>query len=179
MSFEIPGQMVTVDTPNGVDPVWYEYLFQMFNSLKLFIARGAYSEGTYIPVLSAPAGTTPPTFTAPTLTGRYVKIGALVTVQVAGNNTSGGTLGAGSGQLSVSLPFPVWSNSIGGRNLIGSWANAGSESLAFAQAAAGVMAVPLYKQVIQGSNSNQTPLTGADFNNAARTVSWVFTYPMD
>ena len=72
----LPSQTVLVDTPTGVDPVWYEKLQAltarvnaMDTALAGFIAAGAYSTGTWTPVFSSIGGGTVPTFTAVALNG--------------------------------------------------------------------------------------------------------------
>src|SRR5262245_36463242 len=145
------------------------------NVLDLFVQKGGYSENTYTPVLSASGGTIP-TFTAVPLTGRYFKVGRLVTVRMAASNTAGGTPGAGSFQLSISLPLPVAANAIGGRTMAGAWTNSTTEGIAFAQGGAGAMTAQLYNL---GSTSNQVALNCGDFTNVNRAINFMFTYPTD
>ena len=46
---KIPGQQIKVDIDSGVEPLWYSF-FKVFD---LFGQRGGYSEGQYVPVLTA------------------------------------------------------------------------------------------------------------------------------
>lgn len=177
----LPGQNVKIDTPTGVDPLWYEKLKEItdgINSIAGMIAGGGYQAATYIPVLTS-AGGTPPTFTAPVLSGLYVRMGNLCFCNISGGNTAGGTPGAGAQQLSVSLPFPVRSAALPATATFGSFVNAGTQDLVFGALLAGAITAPLFQQNISGSKANQVPLTGADFNNATRAIYWRFYYGVD
>lgn len=177
----LPSQTVHVDEISGVDPIWYEKLQTLIarvNALEAFVANGAYSQTAYTPVLTS-AGGTAPTFTAVPLSGAWVRLGSLVFVSVAGSNVAGGTPGAGAQQLSISLPKAVNATAPPSRVTAGSYLNGATESMAFAEFDAGAITAALYKQTILGANANQAALTGADFNNATRAISWRFFYGID
>lgn len=176
MKITIPGQDEPLSmggTP--VNPTWYEKFSQLFKSLNLFLERGAYSEGTWTPVLTASGGTIP-TFTGTPLVGRYYKTGRLCTVRIFAANVAGGTPGAGAFQLSVSLPLPIFASAVSGRLFAGAFTNSTTEGVAFADGVAGGTVAKLYKL---GSSSNQITLDCADFNNVTRGLSISFTYPVD
>jgi hypothetical protein len=177
MRITLPGQDIPLDLPDGkgVDLIWYEKLSALIKTLDAFLLSGAYSEGLYTPVLSS-AGGTIPTFTGIALTGRYFKVGRMVTVRIVAGNVAGGTPGAGAFQLSVSLPLPVAANAIAGRVFAGAFNNAGTEGVAFADGAASATTAKLYKL---GSSSNQVTLDCADFSNVSRGLSLTFLYPTD
>ena len=161
-----------MDTPTGgVDPIWYER-FQL-------LAAQAYSSSTYPNVAMSSSGGTPPTFTAPALTSNFSKIGKLVFMNVGGNNVAGGTPGAGAQQLSISLPLPVAADSLGGVEVAGTFANAGTEGICLVRLAAGAVTAPLLQQAVSGSKVNIVALTCGDFNNVSRTLSLQFFYPVD
>lgn len=67
-------------------------------------ALSNYTEGTYTPSITLVGGTgnTTPTYT--TKTGRYSRIGRTVYVSIKLSNTTGGTAGAGTGAVTISLP---------------------------------------------------------------------------
>lgn len=176
MKLTIPGQNLKMDTPTGIDPVWYEKLFTLFGSLKSFIENGGYREGSYTPVLSAIGGGTVPTFTLLPLTGHYIRIGRICMVTMQAKNTAGGTPGAGAQQLQMTLPFPVYLQSLGARGEIGMFGNSTLEQMATAEIAAGSNLLTLYKL---SSTSNQVALTCSDFNNVTRSLSWQFFYSTD
>jgi hypothetical protein len=173
----IPGQNIKMDTPTGIEPVWYEKLLMLFGSLKSFIENSAYREGSYTPVFSTlGGGGTIPTFTALALTGRYIRIGRICMVTMQARNTAGGTPGNGAQQLQMTLPFPVYAQSLGARGEIGMFANSTNEQMATAEIAAGSNLLTLYKL---SSTSNQVALTCSDFNNVTRSLSWQFFYSTD
>lgn len=175
MKIVLPGQDIHMDVPQGVEPLWYEKFSLLFKSLDLFIQRGAYSEGSWTPVLSASGGTIP-TFTATPLTGRYYKVGRICTVRIFASNTAGGTPGAGAFQLSASLPLPISASAIAGRLFAGAFTNSTTEGVAFADGVASGTVAKLYKL---GSSSNQVTLDCADFTNVTRGLSLSFSYPVD
>jgi hypothetical protein len=181
MKVVIPGQNILVDDLNksGVNPTWYERFSFLFSSLGMFMDKGAYSEGTYTPVLSATGGTVP-TFTAIPLTGKYIKIGRAVMLQIVAQNTAGGTAGAGANQLSISLPLPVSSTAISGRAFAGSMLNGTATDLAFLDITAGSSTALLWQQTVSGSKVDQVALNCADFSNVTRAISFAsITYPVN
>lgn len=177
----LPSQNIRMDTPTGIDPVWYDKLQALaakVNSLETFFAAGGYQTSTFVPVLTS-AGGTPPTFTNPALSGLWVRVGNVMFVNITGSNTAGGTPGAGAQQLSISLPFAVRSVALPAKAIMGTFVNGANEQLVVGQLVAGAAVAPLFKQAIAGSNSNLVALTGADFNNVSRSVYWRFYYGVD
>lgn len=186
MKIVLPGQDVTIDTPNGVDPVWYEKLSQLnakvqyleTNLLPLIVAGGAggaYADAIYTPVLSAPGGTLP-TFTATPLQGRYTRIGRMVSLSMYANNTAGGVNGAGAFQLSVTLPIPanVGFNPI--RVMLGVSQNSGVENVVLGEIGIGGSTITLFKMT---GTSQVAALNCADLNNVSRTLELFGWYRVD
>ena len=181
----LPSQNIRMDTPTGIEPVWYDKLNALaaqvaaqdvtLSTLAAFVQNGAYRELSYTPVLSSSGGTLP-TFTATPLTGRAFRIGRLCFVRVAATNIAGGTPGAGAFQLSLSLPVPVAATAVAGRVTSGMWYNSTTESAAYADGAAGSSTVKMYSLA---SGGNQVALNCADFNNVTRGVSFALYYPTD
>lgn len=149
---------------------------KLFATLKDFTDAGAYDEGTYNPVLTSAGGGTVPTFTATPLTGRWIKIGRIMTVAVVARNTAGGTPGAGTNQLSLSLPQAVSSGSLGGRRFMGAFTNGTTDATAFFDVVASATTGALYQETVSGSKVSQVPLTCVDFNNVTRGFSFYFSY---
>lgn len=149
-----------------------------FKTLDAFLKANAYSEGVYTPVLSASGGTIP-TFTATALSGKWIKLGRVCFVNVTASNTAGGTPGAGTFQLSFSLPFAVNSTSLGARRLMGAYTNGGTVDLVFGDFLAGGTTSALFKQTVAGSNTAQANLNCVDFNNVTRSLSWLASYPVN
>jgi hypothetical protein len=185
MTVTIPAQNIKMDVSTGIDPIWYDKIKALTDrvnyldaQLTAFNAAGAYAENVWTPVITS-AGGTAPTFTNPTLTGVWIKVGHLMFLSISGNNTAGGTPGAGAQQLSVSLPFAVRATALPARITCGSFLNNLTQDLCFAQMTAGATTAPLYQQNISGSKADQVALTGADLNNATRGVFWRFYYGVD
>ena len=178
----LPAQNVNVDTPTGVDPVWYDKfktLFDKVNSLEAFFNAGGYASGSYVPVLTAASGGTPPDFNSPALSAYWVQMGDVIFVSVSGANGAGGTPGAGSQQLSVTLPFPIRAQALPAKIMLGSFQNGTTEDLVFGTFLPSTATVPLFQQNISGSKADQVPLTGANFNSPQRGVYWRFFYGVD
>ena len=161
-----------MDIATGIDPVWYEKLRAL--------STNAYSTFDYPnAAMGSIGGGTLPTFTATPYTSRCAQIGKLVFMSVAASNTSGGTPGAGTQQLTVSLPDAVSMASLGGLEVSGSFSNGGQQWLVLAQFTAGATTAPLYQQNVSGSKVNVVPLTCGDLNNVSRSLSLQFFYPVD
>ena len=151
----------------------------LFNTLKEFTDAGAYTEGSYTPVLTSIGGGTVPTFTATPLTGKYAKVGRLVVAAAIARNTAGGTPGAGANQLVISLPLAASASAIGGRRMAGSFVNGTTEDLAFVDIVASATTAPMYQQQIVGTNADQVPLNCVNFSNATRGFAFFITYAVD
>lgn len=139
--------------------------------------EGKFTFGAYTPVLTSAGGGTVPVFTNPALTGAWLTIDDITFVNIYGNNTVGGVNGVGANQLSVSLPFPIFSLALPARVVAGSYENAGNADMSFIALSPGTSAGALLKLTVAGSNTNEAPLDCADFNNATRAISWLFFYP--
>jgi hypothetical protein len=170
----LPSQQVTVDTALGVDPVWYEKLQAlttrvnaMDTALAGFIAAGAYSTGTWTPVLSSIGGGTVPTFTAVALNGRYIRIGNMVAFTVYGTNTVGGTPGAGNFQMQFTLPIPAATAINPRRVQLGIAQNAGVENVLMGEIAPSATQILLYNMT---GASQVAPFYCSALNNVARAV---------
>lgn len=128
---------------------------------------------TYTPVVTlvGGAGNTVPTYS--TVIGRYTEIGSIVHVDVLLINTSGGTAGAGTGQVAISLPSTAANNNLDYLVPMGEFTNGGTRSMVLG--------------IILGNTSNvllgyQTTLTafgsldGNLQNNASRVIRLNFWY---
>jgi hypothetical protein len=103
----IPGQNIKVDTPDGVDAIWYEKFAALFKNLSGMIDSGgpggAYQEGNWLPV---PTFTTPGNlvWTPSFVNGKYTRTGRLISASFALVGTV--THSTAAGNLIVNgLPF--------------------------------------------------------------------------
>lgn len=120
-----------------------------------------YLEGTWTPVLTS-AGTVP-TFT--TASGTYTRIGRLVFFNAYLNNTSGGTAGSGSNQLSVSLPIATSSAQLPIRIPVGTSQNGADEHMIYATITPSATTALLWRLEESGNNPLLIALDAVDFND--------------
>lgn len=130
-----------------------------------------YASGTFTPTptLVGGAGNTTPVYT--TNTGLYVKVGNMVTVDVYLNG-DGGNEGAGTGQINIALPFTASSTSPSGNINIGTALNNTTTYFLIGEVAASATTVTLSRVNV----GTLTAFTGADQNNATRTIRLKFSY---
>lgn len=122
-----------------------------------------YVEGTWVPVVTASAGTAPDFTTAD---GNYTRIGRRVFCTIDLSNSVGGTPGSGGGQLSVSLPFSKSASQLNVTLPLGRGLNNATDIAIYGEKVPSTNTVLLYKTNITGSNIDLVPLTGADLNHA-------------
>lgn len=132
----------------------------------------------YTPILSlvGGVGNTVPTFT--TNNGSFVTVGNLCFYEVALENTSGGSGGAGTGELNVSLPIPAGLNQTGAGATIGVILNGTfSYYINNRAVAAGDTTVRLAFQQLLGT---VTPILGSTISDAnSRELTFKMTYQID
>lgn len=128
---------------------------------------GTYIEGTWTPAVTAASGTAP---TFAVKSGTYTQIGDTVFCQVSLVNATGGTQGAGSGQLSVDLPVAASSSQINCIRSAGQSLNGASKAVVMAEVPASASTVKLWLDV-------STAITGGDFSDAnIREIRFEFQY---
>lgn len=124
-----------------------------------------YLEGTWTPVVTlvGGAGNTVPVYT--TNSGVYTRIGRVVLfcILLSGD---GGAEGAGTGQITISLPFSTSSAQLAVRAVSGTAVNGANETLLSIQFAASSSTFSLF-----GGASDLTSFTGAGQNNTSRSIS--------
>ena len=142
------------------------------------MAFGSTSRPTYVPpttytptvTLVGGAGNTVPVYS--TNTGRYEQIGqrVFVTVYLTGD---GGNEGAGTGVFTVALPGASNASAPTSYFPVGFFANGTAEDPLWGQIAAGASVMDFaYEDVL----NNFTVMTGAEQNNATRTLRLQFSY---
>lgn len=152
--------------------------------------KGSYWDGTawvptgvqatmkaYTPVLTAPGGTTVPTYVSLPLAGAYYRMGDIVFVNIIARNTTGGTPGAGAGQLNVSLP--VLPKLAASKSIIpvGVFQNGGTqESALYGSFDVGITTMALWQQAVSGTRTVIDLLAGADQNDPVRLLDMHFWY---
>lgn len=112
------------------------------------------------------AGNVVPVYT--TNTGRYIRIGNLVFVDVYLTG-DGGDEGAGSGQVNIALPVTASASHPTGFTPIGIYTNGATTMEVFGQIAGAATTVALF-------DAMWAALDGADQNNATRTIRLKFVY---
>lgn len=143
------------------------------------IASETYTEGTYTPSISFSGGSGNVTPTYTTTSGRYTLIGRQVFVDILFMETTGaGTVGAGTGQIGISLPIVASSSHKGETFPCGTYYNYLSSSsyswgIALGQIHSSASAIYLYKQI---SFSSLDAITGSDQNNSIRILRLKFNY---
>lgn len=149
-----------VFTPNKVGPVASSELI---------------SWATYTPTVTlvGGAGNTTPVYT--TNTGRYARVGktVFVSVNLAGD---GGAEGAGSGQINIALPVAIAAQVGSPLILVGRMTNNTTLSLVLGTLTAAASVLPLVYKAAIGTESN---VTGAEQNNATRSIQLHFCYEAD
>lgn len=134
---------------------------------------GSWTTFTPTVTLVGGAGNTTPVYT--TNTGRYTKIGKTVicSVELTGD---GGAEGAGSGVLNVTLPVAVAAQLGATKFVVGRMINNALISVLIGTLAAAATTVSLsYKDAI----GTEASATGAQQNNATRTIQLHFAYEVD
>lgn len=129
-----------------------------------------YVEGTWVPALTftGGAGNTTPVYTVNS--GTYTRIGRLVffNIQLSGD---GGDEGAGTGQLTVSLPFTTSASQLAIRVDAGTALNGSNEHAVWMTLGPAASTAVLWKDDIVGANLEQAALLGSDQNNASRAIN--------
>ncbi len=119
------------------------------------------------------AGNTTPTFT--TNTGRFSQLGNVIEMSVYLNNTSGGTAGAGTGQVNIALPATAGASVANGTVMVvGNYLNNATSGILIGTIDASGTTMRLSYFALLTS---LVALTGADLNHAnTRQVSLQFFY---
>jgi hypothetical protein len=116
----------------------------------------------YTPILTVSGGTAP---TYATFINRYCVVGKLVTVYCRWSNGSGGTAGAGTNQIVITLPITAYQENI----ITGSGGLANGSTFL---AGLGIYLFGTYFAIMKTAAF----VTGADQNDAYRELSFTFTY---
>lgn len=143
-----------------------------------FVSVGAYTPPTtFTPTVTliGGAGNTVPVYT--TNTGRYEKIGKRVFVDIFLNG-DGGAEGAGTGTIDIAIPVAAGASFPGGNFVAGSIVNNTEEQMAYGFIQAGTSTVSLRMQsdTAGAVTSDIVSVTGADQNNATRSIRLNFSY---
>jgi len=136
----------------------------------------SYTSGVYTPVLVGCSTT--PTFGTVPLSGNWVKIGNVMIVNIAAQNTTGGTAGAGGG-LSISLPVPIRANALSIRSVVGTGQDGVDEVILSAGLLASGVNGVLYYTTVSGSKTNEVPFTCSQLAAATRAITLQIMYPTD
>lgn len=128
-----------------------------------FLNPVLYTTGSWVPAVSASAGTLPTFVTA---SGTYTRIGRFVMIEGYLNNTSGGTAGAGAQAVSISLPFAPASGELPILIPVGVFINGAVTDALWGSIAAGVASMPLFKRVVNGTHVDTVAVTLNDLNDA-------------
>ena len=136
----------------------------------------SYTYGTYTPVLTGCS--TVPTFGTQALAGNWLKIGNVIIVNIAAQNTTGGTAGAG-GALNISLPVPIRSNALSVRSVVGSAQDGLDEVIISAGLLASATTGVLFYTTVSGSKTNEAPFTCSQLAAAGRALTLQIMYPVD
>jgi hypothetical protein len=119
---------------------------------------------TWTPALTSGGGTLP-TFT--TITGNYVTLGThgvMANAELA--NTTGGTAGSGTNQLSISLPFTSSASQISLRLQVGSATNGTNEDSIYVTLDPAAATALLWRLTITAGEPELVAYTNADLNHA-------------
>lgn len=118
------------------------------------------------------AGNTVPTYS--TNTGRYLRVGNIVYFMVELSNTSGGTAGAGTGQVNVALPVTAGASAGSGVLApMGYIHNGSTEGILYSSVQNNATTVPLY---FFNAISTTSQITGNGQNNATRQICLRYFY---
>lgn len=100
MKLVLPGQNVKVDTPLGVDPVWYEKFALLFKSAAPLVEgdTGSVWISSFVPVVTPGSGA----FTSVSSSLRYRLLGKTAIWNLRINITTNGTAGA---NVQASMPW--------------------------------------------------------------------------
>lgn len=139
------------------------------------------STGTFTPVVTlvGGAGNTVPVYT--TNTGRYIRVGNLVFIDIYLNG-DGGAEGAGTGQVNIELPFLASSTHSPGRFFSGVSINNTAEIDLYGIVPASGNTIQLHKRgtttvvTVVVQTVDITNFTGADQNNTTRQIRLKFFY---
>lgn len=130
------------------------------------------SEGTFAPTVTLVlgAGNTVPVYS--TNTGRYTRVGNRVFVDIYLTG-DGGAEGAGTGAFNIALPFTASASNPTSDILVGTGLNSTTSYLLIGQIGGGATTIALryYVTLILIAS-----MTGADQNNAVRTIRLQFAY---
>lgn len=133
-----------------------------------------YTESTFTPTVTlvGGAGNTVPVFT--TNTGRYTRIGNRAEVEIL-LDSDGGNEGAGTGQLNVALPLTASANHPASPFIAGYFKNNILEGVVYGTISGGATTIALSYFNLIGTT---VAITGADQNNATRTIRLKFSYEL-
>lgn len=132
----------------------------------------AYVEGTFTPTVTlvGGAGNTVPVYS--TNTGRYTRIGNRVFVDIYLTG-DGGAEGAGTGTVNIAIPIAAGASNPTSPRSCGRAVNSVTEYLVAGQIVGGESTISLsYYNLI----TTTAAFTGADQNNATRTIRLQFFY---
>jgi len=132
-----------------------------------------YLVSTWTPIVTlvGGAGNTVPVYT--TNTGVYTRIGNVVYVDILLSG-DGGAEGAGTGQITISLPIAASAlNSGAGIGVSGAGLNSTSRQQLFPSISSGASTASIF---YWSAINTYVPLTGADQNNTARSLALHFFY---
>ena len=118
----------------------------------------------YTPILTVSGGTAP-TYTAD-FVNRYCMVGKMVTVYGRWSNSSGGTAGAGTNSIHITLPITAYHEYV----LTGSGALANGSTLL------GGLGIYLGETTFSLPKSDLSFVQCVDQNNTARELTFTFTY---
>ncbi len=127
---------------------------------------------TFVPTVTlvGGAGNVVPVYT--TNSGRYQKVGNRVFVEIFLDG-NGGAAGAGTGAINIALPLAASANQTPDFIIAGHFHNGANEHIAFAQVSPSGTITELF---IQSAITTTRAATGADQNNATRTIKLNFWY---
>lgn len=143
-------------------------------AMKLTLAIGDWATFTPTVTLVGGAGNTVPVYT--TNTGRYVRVGDVVFVEVYLTG-DGGAEGAGTGVLNIALPVTSGANAVPAGSISCGLASNNATSyqlLGLIGAGSGTISLSYWLTV-----SAVTSFTGAEQNNATRSIRLFFSYEVD
>ena len=129
--------------------------------LKVKESPGAWQSWT--PILTVSGGTAP---TYSTFINRYCMVGKLVTVYGRWSNGSGGTAGAGTNSIDITLPITTYHEYV----LTGSGALANGSTLL------GGLGIFLGETTFSLTKSDLSFVQGVDQNNTVRELAFTFSY---
>lgn len=119
---------------------------------------------SYTPTITVSGGTAP-TYTE-RFVSRYLKIGNLVVVYGAWENSAGGTAGSGTGIMKITLPFLPATEDV----------QVGVAGLENGATLLGNLGVYLYDTYFTITKSDWSELIGNDQNSVTRRLTFTFVY---